>query len=366
MIALGLYVLVTLSVSFLCSLLEAGLLSLPRPHLELMVSRGSKAGALLRAMKQDIERPLAAILTLNTVANTIGAAVVGAKTHELFGNHWVALASAGLTLCILVVSEIIPKTLGAAHCKKLAPFTAYTVRALVVVTNPLVSTVVALARRLSKRSHTDLTFSREEVAAVAEAGASEGTLAKGESKIIKNLLVLDSIQAREVLTPRSVLQYFQKDETVADLLQKHRSVRFSRIPVIGKDLDDVQGLVHWHQVFEAYSSGQGDLKVGDLAHPIHVVPDSLSVRRILDEFLRRREHLFLVVDEYGGTAGIVTFEDAIETLLGVEIIDEFDPVEDMRKYAVEEGRRKRRRREADSPTGSSEGEGFDGYQYIED
>lgn len=333
MTALILYFSLALGVSFLCSLLEAVILSVSHAYIETLHKKGQKSSKVLRRLKDRIDRPLAAILTLNTVAHTVGAAGVGAQVLKVWGNQYVAVSSAVLTFLILVFSEIIPKTLGAVYWKRLGPWAGYTILGLIYSIFPLVILFEGLSKLLSPRDR-QRKVSREEMMASAEIGKSEGTLQTQESRVIQNMLRLTNVRTKDVLTPRSVLLAFQQDQTVAEVARKHNPIRFSRVPVYGKDLDDVTGIVHRYKVLQAVSEDRDEVRLRTLARPVHAVPDSASVAQILDEFIKRREQIFLVVDEYGGTAGIVTLEDAIETLLGVEIVDEFDTVADMRKLAM--------------------------------
>jgi len=340
MTALLLYIALAVLVSFLCSLLEASLLSIPATYVEVLVKSGRKSGEVLKDLKGRLDRPLAAILTLNTVANTLGAAGVGAQALRLFGSRWVAVASGTLTLLILVFSEIIPKTLGAAQCRALAPFTAYAVRALIYLTYPAVVLSEKISRLISREGPAPIT--REEMIVTAEMGETAGALAAREKKIITNLVHLDDVQVEDVMTPRAVLLAMQKDLTVAEAVRRHNPLPFSRIPVYGKDLDDITGFVHRYRLLEAYSHDEADRALGSFALPLHRVLPSKSVASALEEFITRRDHVFLVIDEYGGTEGIITLEDAVETLLGVEIVDEYDTVEDMRKLARAQWERRKR------------------------
>ena len=350
MTALIIYLTLALGVSFLCSLLEAVILSISHAYIETLTNGQPKSARILKDLKERIDRPLAAILTLNTVAHTVGAAGVGAQVLKLYGQHYhnghggrvVALASAGLTVLILVFSEIIPKTVGAVYWKQLAPAAGYTIKVLIVLIYPLVVAFEGLSRLIAGRRYQSK-VSREEMMAVAEIGKDEGTLAMQETRVIQNLLRLNKVRAKDVLTPRSVLSAFQKDKTVREAVEKHSPIRFSRIPVYGKDLDDISGIALRYQVLRAYAEGRQETKLEAMSTPIHAVPDSKTVGGILDEFIRRQEQIFLVVDEYGGTAGIITLEDAIETLLGVEIVDEFDSVKDMRKLAEQLWQRRKKR-----------------------
>ena len=330
-VLLMLYLLLALGVSFLCSLTESGLLSLSHARVVALARSGRSSGRMLERMKENIERPLAAILTLNTVAHTIGAAGVGAEAYVVFGSEWVAVTSAVLTVLILVFSEIIPKTLGVVYAGQLAPVTAYTITGMIYLTYPLVVVFQALSRLLG-RGHAQK-FTREEFALIAELGQTEGALHEKEYRIIRNLLRLRKVRVRDVMTPRTVAFMLPKAQTVRQVLEEYRPLRFARIPVYGKGPDDVAGLVLRHALTLAAREGRGESTLAELAGPIHAVPESAQLDQVLDEFVRRREHLFLAVDDHGGTAGIVTLEDAIETLLGAEIVDETDPVVDMRELA---------------------------------
>ena len=333
MVGLILYFLLALGASFLCSLLESVLLSVPPAYVNILEKRNPSAGSLLKRFKSDIDRPLSAILTLNTVAHTVGAAGVGAQVLKLWGDKYVALASAVLTLLILVLSEIIPKTLGAGHCKSLAPMVSYAIWGLIRILYPVVIALEAISDMFSPKGAKGH-ISREEMMATAELGLNQGTLLSQENRVIQNLLCLKNIRAKDILTPRSVLLAFQQDKSIAEVVRTNTPVPFSRIPIYGKDLDDITGFVLRYKMLQGFSQGHATDKLKTLAVEIYAVPDTKSVAATLDEFIKRREHIFLVVDEYGGTAGIITLEDTIETLLGVEIVDEFDTVEDMRKYAI--------------------------------
>ena len=321
-----------LSVSFLCSLLEATILCITHSHVALLEKRGLRSGQMLFKLKSEIDRPLAAILTLNTVANAMGAAGIGAQTLSLYGSKWVALASVILTFSILILSEIIPKTLGAVYWRQLAPTAAYLIRGLIFITYPLVI-VFEVVSGIIRTGATLRRITREEVIAAAEISEDEGELLKREQRVIKNLLRLNKVYARDILTPRSVIFALPRDTTIGEVIEENTTLRFSRIPIYGESLDDIEGMVYRLELLERYSRGQTEKQLESISHPLKVVPDTKSVTEIMDDFIEQREHLFLVVDEYGGTEGIITLEDAIETLLGVEIVDESDTVEDMREYA---------------------------------
>lgn len=322
----------TIATSFLCSLMEAVILSTSRAHIEAMMRKKIRSGRFLKDLKHNINRPLSAILTVNTIANTIGAAAVGAETLNQLGSKWAAAITAFLTVTILTVSEILPKTLGAVYWRQLAPATGYLLTGLVKLLAPLVKFFEIIARRITPKGQI-FHFSREDMIAAAELSTREGSLLSQETRIIHNLLGLNNIRVKGILTPRSVVLAWQKDLTVDEVVTRYGPLRFSRIPIYGRDLDDIVGIVLRCQVLDAYSRDQTQLTLEQIAKPVHIIPETKSIASVLDEFIKRREHLFVVVDEYGGSAGIVTLEDAIETLLGVEILDESDSVADMRDLA---------------------------------
>lgn len=343
MTALILCFTLTLLVSFLCSLSESVILSVSHVYIAVLEKSGRRSGRILRNLKRNINHPLTAILTFNTIANTIGAAVVGAQTYHVFGSELVALSSALLTVMILVFSEVLPKTLGVVHWKRIAPAMGYIITGLIYLSYPVVLLLESLPRLLSRKTM-QKSITREEILMLAELGLSEGVLRGIEARIIENLLLTNEIRTEDILTPRSVVAALQKDQTVAEFMEKGPPIRFTRIPVYDRDLDDLIGFVLHDRLIEKYYTGGRDMKVESLMGPIYAVPASKPIADLLDEFIHRREHLFEVVDEYGGTAGIVTLEDVLETLLGVEIVDELDTVEDMRAYAVERWRQKRQER----------------------
>lgn len=332
MILLLTYLALALAISFVCSMLEAILLSVPLTHVAVLVERGNPAGLRLREMKEDVDRPLASILTLNTFAHTLGAAGVGAQATLLWGDAWVGVVSMVVTLLILIISEIIPKTLGATHAKSLAPFAAWTIQGMIVMLYPLVALCNGISNLLSRGKESVPAVSREEVGSLARIARKEGAITPKEAHVIRNLIALRETAVVEVMTPRVVLFTFDGDETVRSAVGGEPP-RFARIPVVGESVDDIVGLVNRHQLFEAFATGQAHATMDELAKPVHVVPETAKLPVVLDEFILRREHLFVAVDEHGGTSGIVTLEDVMESLLGVEIMDETDTVADMQALA---------------------------------
>ena len=335
MTALITYFVTALVVSFLCSLLESVLLSISITHVSVLEKNGSHSGKIMAELKENINRPLAAILTINTVANTVGAAGVGAQTMVLYGNEWVAVASGILTLSILIFSEIIPKTIGAVYNKSLTSFTAYTVRSLMVIAYPFVVLSESMAGLIhSGENGGESKASREELLAMAEISEDEGSIDEQEGDIIENLMKLDEIAIEEVMTPRSVVFALNQNRTVGEVVEKHSPIAFSRIPVFDEDLDNVIGLVNRYTLVNEQAEDRFDIKMSELMKPIHTVKERESVSDVLDQFVKRRQQIFMVTDDFGTTTGLISLEDAIETLLGVEIVDEHDNVVDMRKLAT--------------------------------
>jgi len=334
------YFFLALGVSFLCSLLESIILSITHSHVAVLAKTGSKSSRLLENMKENINKPLAAILTVNTVANVVGAAGVGAQAMKLFGSEWVAILSGLLTLCILIFSEIIPKTLGTVYWRPLAGPAVYMIRGLIYLTYPFVFLSNYFSKIFASENHQQK-VSRQEVVAMAEMGEDEGSIREKESDIIENLFNLNDVVAEDVMTPRSVVFALQKDSTVGDVVEEHTPIAFSRLPIFDKDMDDIMGFIHRYDLVNKQAEDQFHIKMKDILEPIHTVKQEDSIASILDEFVRRRQQIFMVIDEFGTTTGLITLEDAIETLLGVEIVDEHDSVVDMRKLATEKFRRKR-------------------------
>lgn len=332
MILLMAYLLLALVISFLCSLLEAVLLSVPRSHIAVLVEQGSISGKRLLRMKNDVDQPLAAILTLNTFAHTLGATGVGAEAALLWGDAWVGVVGFVVTLLILIFSEIIPKTLGAVHAKALAPFAAWVIQKLILIFRPVVAVCNWISLLLSGTKQAMPRLSRDEVRSFAHVALIEGAIDTTEATVLRNLIALREITVEQIMTPRTVVFTLQEHQTVGQVIDEGPP-RFSRIPVVGTSLDDPKGVVHRRELFRVLGEGRTEATLGALARPLHAVPELAKLPAVLQDFVQRREHLFLVVDEYGGSVGIITLEDVIETLLGVEIVDETDAVEDMQQLA---------------------------------
>ncbi len=340
MLLLVTYVLIAVGFSFLCSIAEAVILSVSTSHIVLLEKEAKPYGKLLRELKENINSPLAVILSLNTIAHTVGAAGAGAQAAAVFGSIYVGLFSAVLTLIILVFSEIIPKALGAHYWRQLAPVTAYALRFLIKALYPFVLLSEKLTRGLTLEA-TLKGFSRNEFAAMAALGEQEGQLAKHESSVLKNLFLLSETPVKSVMTPRSVVFSLSEEASVADFFENHKSKRFSRIP-LHTDHEKVTGFVLRADLLLAQARGNEDKHLKHYRRELHALIDEASLMRTFDELLAQRTQIMLVVDEYGSMQGIVTMEDILESLLGLEIVDEGDTIVDMQELARRIGKRRRR------------------------
>jgi CBS domain containing-hemolysin-like protein len=300
------------------------------------------SGSLMRNLKDDIDRPLSAILTLNTFAHTVGAAGVGAQAQMVFGSGYVGITSAILTLLILFISEIIPKTLGATYWKTLAPVAARIIRVLIWILYPFVVISMGITRLLSGDEDRP-TFSREEFSAMADRGAQEGIIEKEESDILKNLVRFSSLRVKDIMTPRVVVVMFNEEEVVSDVFDKHDELRFSRLPVYGEKEDDITGYVLKNDLLINLAQDKDSVKLQELKRDILILPETISLQSLFEQLLENQEHIAVGVDEYGGFSGIVTMEDVVETLLGMEIVDEIDKNEDMQKLARKNWRQRARK-----------------------
>jgi CBS domain containing-hemolysin-like protein len=339
MALLILYVFLAIGVSFLCSIMEAVLLSVTPGYLVSLGSTRPRAAKRLREFKENIEEPLSAILSLNTIAHTVGAAGAGAQAAKVFGSNWLGLFSALLTLAILFLSEIIPKTIGAVYWKRLAPGVTRLLAWLMVPLRPFVWLSAHASRAISSQ-HDPVHVSRDEIMALADLGAQQGVLDEDESRVLQSLLRFRSMTASQVMTPRTVIFGLPADLTVGETVERHRPLRYSRIPVFRASIDQLVGVVLKDEILERAAKGEADVKLDELRRELFYVPGTLRLSHLLDLLLSSREHIAAVVDEFGGTAGLVTLEDLIETLLDLEIVDEVDNVEDLRAAARLKWRRR--------------------------
>ena len=357
------YFIFVLTISFFCSLLESVILSVKDSFIGQLQNQRSASGNILHALRKDIDRPLAAILTLNTVSNTLGAALISATVMQLYGSEMVAIISGILTFGILIFSEIIPKTMGAIYWRTLATPSAYIIKYLIILLYPIVSFCEFVAYLTTFGKKRPPLYTRDELIATAEISQEEGSIKHQERNVIKNLLRLDKIYIKDVMTPKSVMVAFPADVSVGQIVKKYPSIPFSRIPIYKMGIDDIVGVVLRYELLEVYaqnniketlfnSNNSNDLRMvetlnttlKDMSHPIHKVPENQSIGTTLNEFLKYKEHIFIATNQDEQTTGLITLEDTLETLLGVEIIDEFDSVEDMRQFALEQFQKRHEKR----------------------
>jgi CBS domain containing-hemolysin-like protein len=334
MIALIGYLFLALFVSFLCSIMESVLLSTPQSFLMVKHEKGEHWAKSFIDLKISIDKPLSAILSLNTVAHTIGAAGVGAQAIKVFGEASFGIVSAILTILILIVTEIIPKTIGARFWRNLSKFSYFTIRTMIIITYPLVIMSAFITRMISSKKEEQST-SREEIAALASIGANEGLFSEKENLIIQNILKLKNVKVTEIMTPRVVVAVADENLPLNDFLESKDYLKFSRIPVYSENVDNITGYVLRQQVFENLAEEKHELILKDIKRNILVFPNTTVLYSLWEKLLENKEHIALIVDEYGGLDGIVTMEDVIETLLGLEIVDEVDTIPDMQKFARE-------------------------------
>lgn len=332
MLLLVFYVAVAIGISFLCSIAEAVILSVSTAYISVLEGEGRKSGQLLQAHTQDINRPLSAILTLNTFAHTFGAAGAGAQAALVFGDAYLGLASAVLTLMILVFSEIIPKTLGATYWRQLAPATAYLLNYLIFMMYPFVKMSQWLTRRFASESPLR-GLNRDELVAMAQLSKQEGQLAIREANILQNLLTLHQMKIRDAMTHRTVVFSLPESMQVETFFHKHDDVSFSRIPVYEEEPEKISGFVLKTDLLLAQARGNGKRQLREYRKDMVTMLSSMPLAQTFDYFLNNRAHMLLVVDEYGGLEGILTLEDLLEALIGMEIVDEKDKTISMKKLA---------------------------------
>lgn len=331
MILLIAYISIALGVSFLCSIMEAVLLSITPGFVSATLEQRPLLGKKLKALKDDVERPLAAILSLNTIAHTVGAAGAGAQAAAVFGDAFVGIISAVLTLLILVLSEIIPKTLGAVYWRG---FSGPVVRLLgptILLMWPLVKISSALTRLIAPSKTKQI--NRDEFLALADLGLREGVVSLDDSIMFKNLFRFGELEATDIMTPRPVVFSLPESMTVGEAMAQYPEMVFSRIPIYATSREEVTGFVLKQEIYLEAARDNHEIAIKELKRPMPMVPAETSLKRLLDHFLSTRDHIALVLDEYGGMRGIVTLEDLLETLLGKEIVDEVDTIEDMRSFA---------------------------------
>ncbi len=332
------YLLLALAVSFICSVLEAVLLSSTNSYIETLPKTNENTIAILKDLKSNIDKPIASILTFNTFAHTMGAAGVGAQAQILFGAEWQTAIAFVLTLLILYISEIVPKTIGALYWKSLLIPSAYLIAFLIKITYPLVWFSSIVTNFISKGKGKHSNFSRDEIMAIVTMGEKEGSILSRESYLIENLLKLKHIKAKDIMTPRSVVFALPSNMLVGEAIEEDKLYIHSRIPIYDESIDHISGIIFNQNVLEESLEENDDKKLSSIAFPIHKVSENVPVSAIIDIFIKKKTHLFIVHDSYGQTSGVVTLEDAIEALLGVEIVDEMDEVEDMQAFAKDKSK----------------------------
>ena len=335
-ITLVTFFLLALVFSFLCSLWEAVLLSISPSHARVHSQKGTRVGQTLEDFKANIDRPLAAILTLNTIAHTVGAIGVGQEAAAIWADAspWITRIAvpASMTIAILVFSEIVPKTIGALHWQRFVIFTVHSLRVLVAALAPFVWLSQTITRNL-KRDAARPVLTRTDFLAMAELGAEEGVFEAEESEMISHLIRFQTIQARDVMTPRTVVAMASERESIADYYGSAKRQHFSRIPLYNESKDHVTGYVLKDDMLTALVEGRGSEPLTTLRREIVTVGETYAITDLFTVLRTRQEHLAVVMDDFGGMAGIVTMEDVIETLLGLEIVDETDATTDMRELA---------------------------------
>jgi CBS domain containing-hemolysin-like protein len=336
-----LYFFGAVGISFLCSILESVLLSVNMAYVSVLERENAKAAQLLRKHKENINVSIASILILNTIANTLGAAAVGAQAKSLYGNEAVFYVSAILTFAILFFSEIIPKTFGAVYWKQLAPTAAYIIRFFIWFTYPIILLTLFVTNRISKNDDS-MSLSKEELLESALLSEGEGLLGEQESDVIENVLLLDKIKIREILTPRTVVFALDGSRSIKDIIENEPAIfKFSRVPVYVDSIEKITGIVMTKKIFKQ-ALQDDSVALNSVKKNIFKISENLPVSRALNLFIKKKEHMFLVLDSYDQTEGILTLEDCVETILGVEIVDESDSDADMREVAKQKMRMKRR------------------------
>lgn len=327
------YVLLALLFSFLCSVAEAVLLSITPSYVEEQKEKEPKLAALLQQLKHDnVDRSLAAILTLNTMAHTVGAIMAGAKATVVFGSTWFGLFSAIMTLLILFLSEIVPKTIGALYWSRLVKPTALFVNGLILALYPIVRLSEVLTRFISHGKDIHI-FSRTEFLAMARIGGQTGHLSDNESRIIANLFRFGALKVSDIMTPRTVVSGLTEDMSIMQAVSHIAQCPFSRLPLYKTNLDEITGFVLRDDILLREAQDRGSEPLNSIKRDIHAVPALISLSVLMDQLLKEQQHIAVVLDEYGGTIGLVTLEDLVETLMGIEIVDEMDNVVDMRELA---------------------------------
>ena len=337
-----LFFVLSVGVSFICSVLESVLLSINMSYVAVLEKERPSVGNLLRIQKENINKSIAGILILNTIANTLGAAAVGAQAATIWGNDAVVIVSVVLTFAILFLSEIIPKTIGALYWKSLAPAASQLIRIFIWITYPIILTTLAVTNKIGKNAEDANALTKEELLESMLQSEDDGVIDEKESDVIENILNLDNIKVSEVLTPRSVVFAIDENMTIKEVMQSEEAIfKFSRIPIYNGSIEDVTGLVLTKKIFKQ-SLVDDSVTLKSIKKRMYSINENIPVSKALDMFITKKDHMFLVMDNYDQTDGIITLEDCVETILGVEIMDESDTTEDMRELAKHNMKMKRK------------------------
>jgi len=341
------FFLLSIGISFLCSILESVLLSINISYVAVLEKEKPSVGKFLRHHKENINKSIASVLILNTVANTLGAAAVGAQAAKIFGNDAVVYVSVVLTFAILFLSEIIPKTIGAIYWKQLAPLSAYFIQVFIWLTYPIILTTLAVTNKISEGKDESYSLSKEEFLESMYMSEDEGIIDEKESDVIENILNLDNIKVNEVLTPRSVVFALDETMSIKEVIKTQPAIfKFSRIPLYKNSFEDVTGLVLTKKIFKQ-ALIDDSVPLSAIKKKIFVINENIPVNKALDLLISKKDHMFLVSDNYDQTEGIITLEDCVETILGVEIMDESDTTEDMRELAKRKMKLRRKAKESE-------------------
>ncbi len=336
-----LYFFAAVIISFICSVLESVLLSVNLPYISVLEKDRPKVGAMLKSHKKNINISIASILIVNTIANTLGAAAVGAQAESIYGSSAVFYVSVILTFAILFFAEIIPKTIGASYWKTLAPAATYIIQFLIWITYPIILLTLFVTNRISKDDE-GMSLTKDELIQSTLISEDEGVLDEKESDVIENILKLDSIKIEEILTPRSVVFALDGNRTIKDIVKTEPSIfKFSRVPVFDGHIENITGMVMTKKIFKQ-ALEDDSVALNKIQKDIYKINENIPVSMALDLFIKKKEHMFLVLDRYDQTEGIVTLEDCVETILGVEIVDESDSHANMREVAKHKMRMQRR------------------------
>ena len=335
------YLFGALAISFLCSIMEAVLLSTPMSFITMKEEQGVKTASLMKAYKNNIDRPVSAILSLNTIAHTIGAAGVGAEAVKIWGQEYFGIISAILTLLILIFSEIIPKTIGSTYWRTMSMPATKIIQGMVIVTYPLVITLEYITKWISPKVQ-PLTVSREEVSAMVTVGTEEGVFEAEENKMIQSFIKIVNVTAKEIMTPNLVVEAAQQDSTLREFYDNRKEWDYSRIPIYDDNRDYITGYVLRATVLERLAEDKFNITLKEIKRPILSFMENVSVSDIWEKMLEKKEHISVITDEYGCMRGLVTMEDVIETMLGVEIVDENDDTADLQVLAREKWQRLRK------------------------